>query len=127
MKKALLFILFIGLFSFAAHAQLSDCGNCNDQDGNYNNKPPTTYTSYQSTAKKKITVYPNPATNFIGLSDTENVEEIHIYNIIGRKVATFQVEKDGKYDVANLVKGMYLVRIIDANKKIVTTQRLNKR
>lgn len=126
MKKALLLILFFGIFTFAAQAQLGDCGSCDDQNGEYsNNKPPATYIA--STPKQKITVYPNPATNFIGLSDTENVQEIRIYNIIGRQVATFQVEKDGKYNVADLVKGMYLVRIVDNKNKIVTTQRLNKR
>ena len=76
----------------------------------------------------KISVYPNPATNFISINKDENVRDIAIFNLVGRKLKTFQnVEKDEHYDVSDLPMGMYLVQVIDDNKKIVTTQRISKR
>ena len=76
----------------------------------------------------KIAIYPNPATNYISINKDENVRDIAIFNLVGRKLKTFQnVEKDEHYDVSDLPNGMYLVQIIDVNKKIVTTQRISKR
>jgi Secretion system C-terminal sorting domain len=76
----------------------------------------------------KISVYPNPATNFISINKDENVRDIAIFNLVGKKLKTFQnVEKDEHYDVSDLPMGMYLVQVIDTNKKIVTTQRISKR
>jgi hypothetical protein len=79
-------------------------------------------------APVKISIYPNPATNFISINKDENVRDIAIFNLVGKKLKTFQdVEKDEHYDVSDLPNGMYLVQVIDTNKKIVTTQRISKR
>ncbi|MBK9015251.1 MAG: T9SS type A sorting domain-containing protein [Saprospiraceae bacterium] len=76
----------------------------------------------------KISIYPNPATNYISINKDENVRDIAIFNLVGRKLKTFQnVEKDEHYDVSDLPNGMYLVQVVDDNKKIVTTQRISKR
>ncbi|MCC6725613.1 MAG: T9SS type A sorting domain-containing protein [Saprospiraceae bacterium] len=76
----------------------------------------------------KISIYPNPATNFISINKDENVRDIAIFNLVGRKLKTFQdVEKGEHYDVSDLPTGMYLVQVIDTNKKILTTQRISKR
>lgn len=81
-----------------------------------------------ATVPVKISVYPNPATNFISINKDENVRDIAIFNLVGRKLKTFQnVEKDEHYDVSDLPIGMYLVQVIDDKKKIVTTQRISKR
>lgn len=79
-------------------------------------------------AAVKVSVYPNPATNFISINKDENVSDIAIFNLVGRKLKTFQnVEKDEHYDVSDLPVGMYLIQVIDNNKKILTTQRISKR
>ena len=76
----------------------------------------------------KISIYPNPATNYISVNKDENLKEIAIFNLVGRKLKTFEeIEKDEHYDVSDLPNGMYLVQVIDNNKKIVTTQRISKR
>lgn len=81
-----------------------------------------------SVSQVKITIYPNPATNFISVNKDENVRELAIFNLVGKKLKTFQnIEKDEHYDVSELPMGMYLVQVIDNNKKIVTTQRISKR
>ncbi|MBK8562274.1 MAG: T9SS type A sorting domain-containing protein [Saprospiraceae bacterium] len=79
-------------------------------------------------AAVKVSVYPNPATNFISINKDENVSDIAIFNLVGRKLKTFQnIEKDEHYDVSDLPVGMYLIQVIDNNKKILTTQRISKR
>lgn len=76
----------------------------------------------------KIKIYPNPATEYISIDNTENVKELFILNLVGRKLKVIQnVEQDVQYDISDLPNGMYLVQIIDHKNKIITTQRLSKR
>lgn len=124
MKKTLLFTFFVCLFAFAAHAQATgECEGC-DTDDYHSSKNVTT--AQTATKKKKISVYPNPAVDFIGLSDDQNVNKIVIYNVMGKEEKSFLVEKGMKYDVTDLKRGMYLVQILDYRSKVITTQRLNK-
>ncbi|MCF8247173.1 MAG: T9SS type A sorting domain-containing protein [Saprospiraceae bacterium] len=107
MKQTLL-VVFLAFSSFALYGQ--------------SNSEPT------GTLPVKISIYPNPATNYISVNKDENLKEISIYNLVGRKLKTFEeIEKDEHYDVSDLPNGMYLVQVIDNNKKIVTTQRISKR
>jgi len=108
MKQILLFAIFT-IASFSLFGQ-------NSSDASSGSTP------------VKISVYPNPATNFISINKDENVRDIAIFNLVGRKLKTFEdVEKDEHYDVSDLPNGMYLVQVIDDNKKIITTQRISKR
>ena len=81
--------------------------------------------SKETTAPK---VFPNPATEYIHIKDDYNrVALIEIYNVVGRKMSDFSVNHAGaKYDVSNLPKGMYMVRMRDANGNIIRTQRISK-
>ncbi|MEK7256811.1 MAG: T9SS type A sorting domain-containing protein [Bacteroidota bacterium] len=76
----------------------------------------------------KISVYPNPATNFISVDNADNVKQINVFNLVGRKLKSFDsIVKDEHYDVTDLQNGMYLVQILDFSNKIITTQRISKR
>lgn len=76
----------------------------------------------------KITVYPNPATNYISIDNDENVKRITIFNLVGKELKTFEnIQKDEHYDVSELPNGMYLVQIIGQSNKIITTQRVSKK
>lgn len=78
--------------------------------------------------QNQISIYPNPATQFISIDNDDNVKQIAIFNLMGRKLLSFQnVVKDVRYDVSNLPSGMYLIRIVDQSNKIITTQRISKR
>lgn len=102
------------LVSFFAFTSLALSGQSNSDGG--------------GSASVKVSIYPNPATNFISINKDENVSDIAIFNLVGRKLKTFQnVEKDEHYDVSDLPVGMYLIQVIDNNKKILTTQRISKR
>ncbi|MCP4442101.1 MAG: T9SS type A sorting domain-containing protein [Aureispira sp.] len=73
-------------------------------------------------------VYPNPAIEYFMLDNSDNnVRHLEVYNIIGRKLLNFSVKHNGeKYDVSNLPKGMYMVRMLDTNGNIIRTQRISK-
>lgn len=125
MKKALLFTFLICFLAVAVQAQ-SDCDGCASDEQQYDTKPATVQVQKHS-KRKKISVFPNPAVNFIGLSDAEDVKKIVILNVMGRETKKFvDVEKGMKYNVSDLKRGMYLVQIYDQKNKIITTQRLNK-
>ena len=76
----------------------------------------------------KIKIYPNPATTYISIDKAQNVKELYIFNLVGRKLKVIEnVEQNVQYDISDLPNGMYLVQVIDQTNKIITTQRLSKR
>lgn len=81
--------------------------------------------SKETTAPK---VFPNPAIEYIHIKDDYNrVALIEIYNAVGRKMGNFSVNHAGaKYDISKLPKGLYMVRMRDANGHIIRTQRISK-
>ena len=112
MKKILLFT-FLFFITFAASAQLA-----------YNSGEAPSFRLHKPTFK----VFPNPATEYFQLEDkSESVAQINIYNIVGKKMTTFEVIDEKKYYVTDFPKGMYLVQLLGEDNKIIATQRLNVR
>lgn len=75
----------------------------------------------------KISVYPNPTSDFFGVTDATGIVSLKIYNLLGKEMRSFQVEDGLKYNISDLPNGMYLIQLINNKKKIVNTQRLQKR
>lgn len=110
MKKIILFT-FLFFIAFGASAQLAD-----------NASEIPSFRTYKQTLK----VFPNPAAEYFQLADKEDyVDQINIYNIVGKKMRTFEVEDDKKYYLDQFPKGMYLVQLVGHNNKVISTQRLN--
>ena len=82
-------------------------------------------TNYGS--RKSLKVYPNPSGNYLTLSDTEGIERMSVYNMVGREVKTFQVEDNTVYDIGDLTDGIYLVGLFDKKGSLVKTIRVSKR
>ncbi len=79
-------------------------------------------------AQADITVYPNPATEYIEVSDQSDAAgTVNIYNLVGKKLRSFEYIPGHQYFLADLPKGMYLVQILDRSGKVMTTQKVNKR
>ena len=135
--KHLLLSSFFCCLSFLTlaqdHGACSGClyGNNNNNNNSYpssNNNNNNSSSAAYSSSKTAIMVYPNPATEFIGVKDNEErVGEIILFSITGRKVRNFDVVKDEKYYVGDIADGMYLIQILGKDGRIVTTQRLNKK
>lgn len=110
MKKIILFT-FLFFVAFGASAQLA-----------HNTSEVTSFRSY----KQSLKVFPNPATEYFQLNDrSESVARINIYNIVGKKMKSFEVTDGKKYYLDRIPKGMYLVQMMGFDNKIITTQRLN--
>ena len=75
----------------------------------------------------QLKVYPNPATHFIKLNEITGINALVVYNLVGRKIKEFKVEKGKSYSITELPKGMYLIQFVGVDGKVLTTQRLSKR
>lgn len=114
MKQALLsFFLSIFLVGFAS-AQVASNGQ-------------GLIAQHQTVGKGKLSIYPNPATSYIQLTSTNEVAQIIIYNVVGKRMMSFEYIEDEKYLVSELPNGIYLIQFIGNTGKIVSTQRLSKR
>jgi len=59
-----------------------------------------------------FTFYPNPSSDVINLTATENIETVAIYNLLGQKVIDQNINAtSSQLDVANLVTGTYLMEV----------------
>jgi len=125
--KQILLSFFFSLFLVAGFTQsFSDYGVVHQQNSD------VLYTQADnklaSAFEMQLMVYPNPATSYIMLKSSKGVKELRIFNLIGRQVINFtDIEKGQTYPVADLPNGMYLVQLIDANNKTLSTHRMNKR
>ncbi len=80
----------------------------------------------------KIKVYPNPADSYILLKADHEAEfvRVEIHNIFGRMVLSFTSEQGAivqRFDINDLPKGVYMVRGIDAQNRVVFTKTVSKR
>jgi len=84
--------------------------------------------SAQQGSKKDLSVYPNPTTEYIAIQDNNDaVGYLAIYSAVGRKLKEFEFTKGEHYSIGDLAKGIYLVQILDRNRQLLTTQKVEKR
>ncbi|WP_298878985.1 T9SS type A sorting domain-containing protein [uncultured Polaribacter sp.] len=71
----------------------------------------------------KISIYPNPANDFISVSTSETITGMEIYNLIGKKVVSSANTKNNTINVSNLAKGVYVLKVMSndlvASRKII--------
>ncbi|PWI30768.1 hypothetical protein DI383_04790 [Flavobacteriaceae bacterium LYZ1037] len=63
-----------------------------------------------------ISVYPNPTSDYIHIATTYKIQQVEIYDILGKKVK--QVADSPKINVNHLQAGIYLVKIFTDNGQI---------
>lgn len=73
-----------------------------------------------------ISIFPNPATHYFKVTDNDNIQELVVTDLLGKKVKQFNYASDRQYDVQDLRKGMYLVQIISKDQQVIKIQRLIK-
>ena len=72
--------------------------------------------------KTKPLLYPNPTDNNIQLIDLPESHILKVYNLLGTEIITRKLtgnEKQLSFDVSNLTKGMYIIKIITKSKKVI--------
>ena len=113
MKKILLLfiVLFCTFFQISAQSQNSERKNVNTISADI------------------LSIYPNPTTDFITLTSDENVKNIELYSLLGRKIRSFDVERSGeRYDVSDLPNGVYFLNVLGkSGNKPLLTLRLTKK
>ncbi|MBR4837202.1 MAG: T9SS type A sorting domain-containing protein [Bacteroidales bacterium] len=70
---------------------------------------------------KDVTIYPNPANDVIYIKG-DDVQYVEIYNSIGLKVISMNVNNSESIDIADLANGLYFVRTSDKNGNVSTTK-----
>jgi hypothetical protein len=60
----------------------------------------------------KISIYPNPANDFLQVSSEETITGIEVYNLIGKKVISKSKLINNKIDVSHLSKGVYVLKVL---------------
>lgn len=75
----------------------------------------------------ELRVFPNPTTDSFAVVDNYLVDEIVLYNIIGRKVTSFEHVTGKKYSLIDLPDGMYFVSLVSHNDGVLKTLRISKR
>lgn len=67
-------------------------------------------TSETSNLKDSIKVYPNPFTDMLNISETENVKSIAVTDLAGRLIKTFE-KPESVINLSDLKSGMYLITL----------------
>ena len=110
MKQTLLSLIFLVLFLASNGATLTDPN-----------------TVWEDPVNPAPTVYPNPAFDYIGLTNDEDVQFIRVFNMVGRPMREFKAIKGERYDIADLPQGIYLIQLVNQSNQVITTQRITKR
>lgn len=75
----------------------------------------------------EIKIYPNPATEFFQITYDPRVESLSINNIVGKEVKRLTAYKNEMYDISDLQKGIYILRLLNEDGKVIKAVRLSKR
>lgn len=83
-------------------------------------------TSISGNSLANISVYPNPFSNQIRISNAELVSRVEISNIIGQTVITFKIDGVNHINTSVLPAGVYLVKFTGKNGESVTRKMIKK-
>lgn len=59
-----------------------------------------------------ISLYPNPARDFIAIDSSESISEIKVYNMLGELILEFNdTQKTNSLDLTSLTPGLYFIGV----------------
>ncbi len=120
--KYILLLCFVVLSALSAYSQREYCYSCAHTPSDYNTSP---YGG--SSTRTEVVIYPNPVSDYFGITDNDNIKQIVLVNLLGRRVRTFEYNKGERYLISDLPQGVYLVQFIGKNNRVLTTQRMSKK
>ncbi len=77
------------------------------------------------TSKAALKVYPNPAKDYIRISDISNVQRIEISNLVGQEVWAVDDPTTNIINIARLPQGVYLIKLY-TDKNTVSSFKISK-
>jgi len=83
--------------------------------------------SRTSSKVSDIKIFPNPARDYFQLSSYDDVDQVIIYNMAGAEIKSLPSHQEKKFDISELNRGLYLVRMVDRRGAVLKALRLNKR
>ncbi|MFC6876372.1 alpha-amylase family glycosyl hydrolase [Flavobacterium myungsuense] len=82
----------------------------------FGNKP-STLSRTNFDASTQIQLHPNPTSKYFTLNT--NVNKVQIFSVTGQLVKTFAKNlKDNQFEIGELIKGIYLVKVVNENNSI---------
>ncbi len=76
---------------------------------------------------QEFVLYPNPTVDYFQVTNSEDIDRVAIYNLVGNKVKEYRAAPGAYYDLFNLPNGLYLVTLINDDLGAIKTMRLGKR
>lgn len=77
-----------------------------------------------------VSIFPNPVTKFININnvDVSLISKLEIYNVIGKKIFQNEnISENNRIDFNNFDKGVYILKLLDANNKNYYTKNIIKK
>jgi len=59
----------------------------------------------------KVNIYPNPSAEYIQISNITSIKKYTIYNILGKKIISGEVNQNQKIDIIGLNSGVYFLQV----------------
>lgn len=81
----------------------------------------------KETAKTNLRIFPNPAIDYFEVTPSASIDQVELFNMIGRKVRSFDASTTYRFDISDLPAGIYFVSLVSNKKGVLKTLRLNKR
>lgn len=73
-----------------------------------------------------LLIYPNPTADYIQITNDKGIGQISVYNVVGKLITEFNHTEGQSHSVADLNRGIYLVRLKDNTGKVVKSMKLSK-
>ncbi len=91
------------------------------------NIPANNHLQEQIKMIEDIKVFPNPAVDYIQISNGSFVvKKIVILNIFSKEVKSFQHYNNAQHDISELKPGLYIIRMVDEKNKVIRSLKFNK-
>lgn len=74
----------------------------------------------------RVKVYPNPSDGLFTIKGDKQINEVQIFSLTGQMVRSFRYNDGQWYNITDLPKGTYLVRLTDRGGQQLTTKLMNK-
>jgi hypothetical protein len=86
------------------------------------------YTSASTLAESKISVYPNPTTDFIVVTDAAPIKQVSVMNMLGQNIKVDDNINATTYkmNLSHLSKGFYVVSVLNTNGQVTLKQVIKK-
>lgn len=76
--------------------------------------------------RQSVKVYPNPSHGLFSVKAGKQLATVQVYSLTGQQVKSFSYNDGQWYDITDLPKGTYLVRLIDRDAQQLVTKLMHK-